>query len=231
MATPEGYHLYFGRPMVCFNALHLNEALARIPSGASAVYLHVTDLVTLIDHTTTTTLLEFVEDFKRTGRGIAEILGLDRLRPRSHAHSCMRVSPPVLAKERAEALRAMARVSLSRVDAGTAHVTLDLVHMSLSVPERSATHSDDHPITGLLTRACGLGVGTSRRLFAFVVHVFRKSEATAPEPLCDLDWYSLTLPKTADPKPGDSMAYLSLTTPAQPPHMHSQAYRPDVRLI
>src|SRR4051794_28150647 len=32
---PEGYHLYFARPLVCFNALYLNDALARIPSGAT----------------------------------------------------------------------------------------------------------------------------------------------------------------------------------------------------
>ena len=57
------------RPLVCFNALYLNEALARIPSNVTAVHLHVTDLVTMIDHTTTTTLLEFVEEFERSGRG------------------------------------------------------------------------------------------------------------------------------------------------------------------
>ena len=67
----DTYHLYFGRPLVCFNALHLEAALERIPGGASTVCLHVTDLVTLIDHTTAATLLDFVEDFKRTGRGIA----------------------------------------------------------------------------------------------------------------------------------------------------------------
>ena len=50
----DKYHLYFARPLVCFNSLYLNDALARIPSGVSAVYLHVTDLVTLTDHTATT---------------------------------------------------------------------------------------------------------------------------------------------------------------------------------
>ena len=52
MTVGDTYHLYFGRPMVCFNSLHLDTALAQIPSGATAVYLHITDLVTLIDHTT-----------------------------------------------------------------------------------------------------------------------------------------------------------------------------------
>jgi MFS superfamily sulfate permease-like transporter len=66
------YHLFFGRPLVCFNALHLERELERIPGGISTVALHITDLVTLIDHTTAAALLDFVEDFKRTGRGIAE---------------------------------------------------------------------------------------------------------------------------------------------------------------
>ena len=88
--------------MVCFNSMHLDRELSLIPGGATAVYLHITDLVTLIDHTTATTLLEFVDNFKRTGRGIATIVGLDKLRARSHAEASMRISAPVLAQERAE---------------------------------------------------------------------------------------------------------------------------------
>jgi carbonic anhydrase len=112
-AVGDTYHLYFGRPLVCFNALHLEKALAEIPSGVSSVQLHITDLVTLIDHTTAATLLDFVEDFKRTGRGIAQIVGLDRLRGRSHASSCLRVGTPVLARELSDAQVALARVSLT----------------------------------------------------------------------------------------------------------------------
>jgi MFS superfamily sulfate permease-like transporter len=112
-AVGDTYHLYFGRPLVCFNALHLEKALAEIPSGVSSVQLHITDLVTLIDHTTAATLLDFVEDFKRTGRGIAQIVGLDRLRGRSHASSCLRVASPVLARELSDAQVALARISLT----------------------------------------------------------------------------------------------------------------------
>jgi hypothetical protein len=112
-AVGETYHLYFGRPLVCFNALHLESELDRIPRGVSSVALHVTDLVTLIDHTTAATLLDFVEDFKRTGRGIAEIIGLDRLRGHSHAASCLRVNVPVLATELVDARTALARTSLT----------------------------------------------------------------------------------------------------------------------
>jgi carbonic anhydrase len=114
-ATGQDYHIYFGRPLVCFNSMHLSRELSLIPGSATAVTLHVTDLVTLIDHTAATALFEFVDTFKRTGRGIATIVGLDKLRARSHAEASMRISAPVLAEERAEALLALARVSLAHV--------------------------------------------------------------------------------------------------------------------
>jgi hypothetical protein len=101
--------------MVCFNSLHLSRELSMVPSSATAVTLHITDLVTLIDHTTATLLLEFVDNFKRTGRGVATIVGLDKMRARSHAAGSMRISAPVLAQERTEALAALARVSLNYV--------------------------------------------------------------------------------------------------------------------
>ena len=86
------YHIYFGRPLVCFNSLYLHRELSLVPSGATVVTIHITDLVTLIDHTTATILLDFVDNFKRTGRGVATIVGLDNLRARSHAEASMRVS-------------------------------------------------------------------------------------------------------------------------------------------
>ncbi len=92
----DTYHMYFGRPMVCFNSMQLDSELARIPSEVSVVCLHVTDLVTLIDHTTAALLLEFVENFKSAGSGIATIVGLNRLRAHSHADSAMRISLPLL---------------------------------------------------------------------------------------------------------------------------------------
>ena len=116
MSVGETYHMYFGRPMVCFNSLHIDRQLSLIPGGASAVCMHVTDLVTLIDHTTATLLLDFVENFKRAGRGVVTITGLDKLRARSHAEAAMRVSAPVWAQERAEALTALARINLTHIE-------------------------------------------------------------------------------------------------------------------
>jgi len=100
-------------------------------NSVSTVCLHVTDLVTLIDLTTATLLLEFVDNFKRTGRGIATIVGLDRPKARSHADAAMRVSLPLLAQERAKPFDVLARISLTRVDAGTPDPVVYLEQLSL----------------------------------------------------------------------------------------------------
>jgi carbonic anhydrase len=91
----DTYHIYFGRPMVCFNSLHLSGELTLIPAEASTVCMHVTDLVTLSDHTTASMLLEFADDFKRAGRGVVTIIGLDKLRARSHSDASMRIGAPI----------------------------------------------------------------------------------------------------------------------------------------
>ena len=50
--------------------------------------------MTLIDHTTAASNPAHfgLEDFRRTGRGIAKIVGLDQLRGHSHAASCLRIT-------------------------------------------------------------------------------------------------------------------------------------------
>jgi MFS superfamily sulfate permease-like transporter len=209
--SPEGYHLYFARPMVCFNALHLNDALSRIPTGATAVYLHVTDLVTMIDHTTTITLLDFVEEFKRSGRGIAQILGLERLRPQSHDRLCMRVSPPIPAQERAEALQAMARLSLSGADAKSLELVDSLAHLSLTSPDRSVVDPHDHPVNVFLTRAVGSSFEKARGLLMLVRPASAGLDAEAPNARRDLCWFSLSHPGKANHEPEGVLAFFSLT--------------------
>ena len=97
----DAYHLYFGRPMVSFNALHLNEALAAIPTDAREVVLHVTDGVSLIDHTTSDSLYHFVEDFEGQGTHHVRFVGFDEMRMFSHHRTCMRVSTPYSAAVKA----------------------------------------------------------------------------------------------------------------------------------
>jgi carbonic anhydrase len=216
VAGPGEYHLYFARPMVCFNALHLNDALAHIPSGASAVYLHVTDLVTMIDHTTTTTLLEFVEEFKRSGRGVAEILGLERLRPRSRAQTCMHVSPPILARERAEALRALAHLGLRSVETEPIELVDALAHISLTPLDQSLAESPDHPVAELLRRAGFQFFGKARGLLASARSAFDEIGVDVTRRQRDLNWFSLSPPAQGKHQPEDALAFLSLTEPGGP---------------
>ena len=159
------YHIYFGRPLVCFNSLHLHRELSLVPSGATVVTIHVTDLVTLIDHTTATILLDFVDNFKRTGRGVATIVGLDNLRARSRAEASMRVSAPVLAQERIDVLNALARVSLTydspEVDPITYLERISLTHVGPIVGEVN------QPIRGALIRVGEAVVGRFRVVTSF----------------------------------------------------------------
>lgn len=93
----DTYHLYVGRPMVCFNTLHLHSELVSIPPGAAVVKLHLTDSVSLIDHTAYENLMHFVGEFERGGLARFEVIGLDRMRMRSEHPACIRLAYPVLA--------------------------------------------------------------------------------------------------------------------------------------
>ncbi len=161
VAAGDGYHIYFGRPMVCFNSLHLHRQLSLVPGGASAVTIHITDLVTLIDHTTASILLEFVDNFKLTGRGVATIVGLDKLRARSHAEASMRVSPPIRTRDRIEALNALNRVSLTYVEPEVDPITyLERISLTRVGP---IAGQDDHPIREAVIHG---GKGVARRIRA-----------------------------------------------------------------
>ena len=89
--TAGEYHLYFGKPLVCFNALHLNRELEMVPANAKKVYLHITEAVLLIDHTSCDKLFHFVDERNRHGRTRVEIVGLDHLGRRSEYRTSMRL--------------------------------------------------------------------------------------------------------------------------------------------
>lgn len=89
------YHLDFDRPLACFNILHVHKELGQIPPEAESVALHITDGVALIDHTSCESLLHFVEEYERNGRGRVEVVGLDRMRAFSDAPSGMRLGRPI----------------------------------------------------------------------------------------------------------------------------------------
>jgi hypothetical protein len=102
-------------------------------------------MVTLIDHTTLSTLLEFVDSFKRSGRGIATIVGLDRMRPRSQTAASMLISAPVLAEERTNSLKQLARIGLLEDEATTADTVAELERIGLPDPEAPKPSSTTKP--------------------------------------------------------------------------------------
>jgi len=132
----DDYQLYFGRPLVCFNSMHLDAALAGVPRGGGTVTLHVTDLVMLVDHTAASTLLNFIEDYHREGAGTARIVGLDRLRTRSHDAAGLRVNAPAEAEDRADVLKELSGLSPTRAgsDGPDAVAFLDRVSLHHAGP-------------------------------------------------------------------------------------------------
>jgi MFS superfamily sulfate permease-like transporter len=88
------YYLELGRPVVCFNALHLTRELDRVPDDANEVVLHVGNGVSVIDHTSCENLIHFAEEFERAGRGHVEIDGLDRMHALSGHAAAMRLAAP-----------------------------------------------------------------------------------------------------------------------------------------
>lgn len=90
-AVNGDYHLFFGRQLVCFNALHVNRELASVPPEAKTIFLHITKDLTLIDHTSCENLFHFAEEHNRNGQARVEIVGLDRLKKRSEVETCMRL--------------------------------------------------------------------------------------------------------------------------------------------
>jgi MFS superfamily sulfate permease-like transporter len=206
----DAYHLYFGRPLVCFNSMHLDAALAAVPRGTTSVYLHVTDLVTLIDHTAVSALLDFVDDFRRTGRGIAQIIGLDRLQTHSHSETALRVSAPILAQERASALTELTRLSMTRVSTDLPDAAAYLERISLT-HVRPAEGQDDHVITEALANAWCYLVRKTRAALA-CIHLTRIGAGVVKVAhIRDLAWFSLSDNEAEAFNSHHSLAWFSLS--------------------
>ena len=197
----DTYHMYFGRPMVCFNSLHLDKALSGIPSGASAVCMHITDLVTLVDHTTAALLLEFVENFKGGGRGIVTITGLDTLRARSRAEAAMRISAPVWAQERAEALTAVGRIRLTHVEPEPVDPLAVLEHFSLTHVAPIAGQ-EEHLVNQAIVRAAKYLARLTRSAKEWARTALVRDEAFSASHR-GLERTSLSRNGRAGPRPGD----------------------------
>jgi hypothetical protein len=145
------YNLYFGRPLVCFNSMHLNDELALIPGHARSVCLHVTDRVTLIDHTSCDTLIHFAEEFERSGRGVVKVLGLDRMFARSHDPAAMRFGPPGVIASHGTAQSGLTSLSLTHVMPG-AGAEPALARLSLTHGASHPEATEEHPVALSLRR-------------------------------------------------------------------------------
>ena len=87
------YDLYLRRPVVCFNLFHLIREMDRIPPDAAAVRLHVTDDVSMVDHTSCENLFHYLEHFNsQDGKPSLEIRGFERMRRLSSDDTCIRVA-------------------------------------------------------------------------------------------------------------------------------------------
>jgi carbonic anhydrase len=96
------YNLYFDRPMVCFNLFHVIREMERIPADATQVCLHLTDDVTLLDHTTGEILRHYMREFDGDEKPmLLRIRGLEGMRPLSRHESCVRLAR-LLTKDREE---------------------------------------------------------------------------------------------------------------------------------
>ena len=87
----DQYHMYFNRPLVSFNLLHVNRELTRIPQQATIVYFHVGDEVTLIDHTSSSNLMSFARDYEQSGKGQIHFTGLEDMFMCSKEETCVRL--------------------------------------------------------------------------------------------------------------------------------------------
>jgi MFS superfamily sulfate permease-like transporter len=84
------YELYLTRPLVCFNLFHVIRELQQIPSEATAVKLHFTKLVPLVDHTTAETLFHYVEDYNSRQMPM-ELVNWQELKPLSSHPSAIQL--------------------------------------------------------------------------------------------------------------------------------------------
>lgn len=84
------HKIRFNGPVVCFNALHVQKELEKIPSNCTQVKLYFAPSVGLVDHTSASNILAFQSECARLGTHEVEIIGLELLRMHSKDEACMR---------------------------------------------------------------------------------------------------------------------------------------------
>lgn len=82
------------KPLVCFNAMKLEQELRCMPEGVNSVCLHFDSRVSLIDHTSCETLHHLVESSDHHGVPIT-VLGLDQMLRLSKHASAVHIASPM----------------------------------------------------------------------------------------------------------------------------------------
>lgn len=88
------YHLYLGKPLVCFNSMKLTEELDRVPTGTKSVHVHLDEQVGLIDHTSCENLVYAIQEFSHSDIPV-HVVGLERMRRLSEYHAGTHVAGAV----------------------------------------------------------------------------------------------------------------------------------------
>ncbi len=91
VAEGNSFRLTFNGPLVCFNTMPVNRALAAIPPGTDHVYLEFEEGVTIIDHTSCENLIQYGEAFEHAGRGEVQFVNMDLLDRLSEHGACTRI--------------------------------------------------------------------------------------------------------------------------------------------
>lgn len=84
------HKIRFNGPVVCFNALHVQNELNKVPSHCKHLRLYFAPSVGLVDHTSASNILAFQAECARMGHMRVEIIGLNLLKMHSKDESCMR---------------------------------------------------------------------------------------------------------------------------------------------
>lgn len=87
----DSLNIYFNKPLVCFNALQVSNELSQIPKEIKNIYLHLTNGVKLIDHTSCEHLQNFVKDTNMSGNFKVAIIGIQNMKMVSMHEGCTRL--------------------------------------------------------------------------------------------------------------------------------------------
>ena len=91
-------HLFVNKPLVCFNAMKLEQELSDLPTEVKSVCVHLDSRVALIDHTSCETLNHAIESFAHGNISI-RVIGLERMMRLSKHTSSVHIGGPTLAPQ------------------------------------------------------------------------------------------------------------------------------------